>query len=108
VNNLETSITNYSFSCQYDSLEISEFRDLNDGKDSNTDRQGSKVKKFCGDWTRKLKLLRYTSSASRTPTTLFLKFESDFSHHFAGFKANILVEKGEQKTLCNIFFTPAF
>lgn len=57
-------------------------------------------KKICGDWTKKLKLLRYTTASKSTQ--VILKFESDFSHHFPGFKVKVTVEKGKQ------YFASAF
>lgn len=48
-------------------------------------------RKICGDWSSKLKLLRYESKGS----LLGLQFTSDYSHHFGGFKAKISIKKGE-------------
>ncbi|KAJ1529431.1 hypothetical protein ONE63_006210 [Megalurothrips usitatus] len=44
--------------------------------------------RYCGDWSEKLKLLRYTSRGPR----LRLRFHSDYSHHFGGFKARVSAE----------------
>lgn len=45
---------------------------------------------ICGDWSSKLKLLRHTTQNN----FLGLRFTSDYSHHFGGFKAKISLEKG--------------
>jgi hypothetical protein len=47
-------------------------------------------RKICGDWSSKLKLLRYKSNSN----SLGIRFTSDYSHHFSGFKAKIALEKG--------------
>lgn len=47
-------------------------------------------RKMCGDWSSKLKLLRYRSRSN----LLGIRFSSDYSHHFSGFKAKISLEKG--------------
>lgn len=59
---------------------------------SNNDSIKQAGRKICGDWTKKLKLLRYTTASKSTQVVL--KFESDFSHHFPGFKVKVTVEKG--------------
>ncbi|XP_055384716.1 uncharacterized protein LOC129614250 isoform X2 [Condylostylus longicornis] len=46
------------------------------------------TKRICGDWSPKLKLLRYISNNS----ILGLHFVSDYSHHFGGFKAKIFMQ----------------
>lgn len=48
-------------------------------------------RKMCGDWSSKLKLLRYRSRSN----FLGIRFSSDYSHHFSGFKAKISLEKGK-------------
>lgn len=48
-------------------------------------------KRLCGDWSTKLKLLRYTSTGSY----LGLHFVSDYSHHFGGYKAKTYMENSE-------------
>lgn len=103
-------------SCQYDSLEILELQSnstvnspsnqSSSTKQEKISRTGSQVnynfskpgKKICGDWTKKLKLLRYTTASKSTQVVL--KFESDFSHHFPGFKVKVTMEKGKRKKLC--------
>lgn len=47
-------------------------------------------RRICGDWSSKLKLLRYKSNGN----SLGIRFTSDYSHHFSGFKAKITLEKG--------------
>ncbi|XP_052132202.1 uncharacterized protein LOC113207672, partial [Frankliniella occidentalis] len=47
--------------------------------------------RYCGDWSEKLKLLRYTSRGPR----LHLRFVSDYSHHFGGFKARVSAETAD-------------
>ncbi|ENN79783.1 hypothetical protein YQE_03839, partial [Dendroctonus ponderosae] len=70
-------------SCSYDYLEIIE-RSAN-ALASNVSNLG---RRLCGDWSTKLKLLRYVSQSSR----LTLRFSSDYSHHFGGFKARVSME----------------
>lgn len=48
-------------------------------------------RKICGDWSSKLKLLRYETKGH----LLGIRFTSDYSHHFGGFKAKISMEKGQ-------------
>lgn len=45
---------------------------------------------ICGDWSSKLKLLRYQTNSN----SLGVRFSSDYSHNFSGFKAKISMEKG--------------
>lgn len=45
---------------------------------------------ICGDWSSKLKLLRHQTSSN----LLGVRFSSDYSHNFSGFKAKISMEKG--------------
>lgn len=47
-------------------------------------------RKICGDWSSKLKLLRYRTSSN----VIGFRFSSDYSHHFSGFKAKVSLEKG--------------
>ncbi|CAL8100723.1 unnamed protein product [Orchesella dallaii] len=101
--------------CQYDSLEILEIQadakaestSTPSARPSRTNQQPKTSrstttrinngnvnkggKKICGDWTKKLKLLRYTTASKSTQ--VILKFESDFSHHFPGFKVKVTAEK---------------
>lgn len=48
-------------------------------------------RKICGDWSSKLKLLRYRTKKS----LIGFHFHSDYSHHHGGFKAKISIEKGK-------------
>ena len=50
--------------------------------------------RICGNWNKRLKLLRYATSVGTGQ--IHFKFESDFSHHFAGFKARVTTEIGTQ------------
>ncbi|RZF36004.1 hypothetical protein LSTR_LSTR005820, partial [Laodelphax striatellus] len=61
--------------CGYDVLELWE------GKEKPS-------KRLCGDWTDRLKLLRHKSSDS----SLRLRFHSDYSHNFGGYKARVSME----------------
>lgn len=60
---------------------------------NNNNRAGQEVlpKRLCGDWSTKLKLLRYVSTGSY----LGLHFVSDYSHHFGGYKAKTYMENSE-------------
>lgn len=49
--------------------------------------------RVCGDWSSKLKLLRYVTSDS----LLGLHFTSDYSHHFGGYKAKVTIRNGKLK-----------
>uniref|UniRef100_A0A8D8UV33 Cubilin n=1 Tax=Cacopsylla melanoneura TaxID=428564 RepID=A0A8D8UV33_9HEMI len=64
--------------CSYDYLIISE--------DNITRRDNTR--RLCGDWSDKLKLLRYVSKTAQVR----LAFISDYSHHYSGFKARISME----------------
>lgn len=48
-------------------------------------------RRICGDWSSKLKLLRYVSKGSY----LGLHFVSDYSHHFSGYKAKAYMENSK-------------
>ncbi|KAK9876709.1 hypothetical protein WA026_014948 [Henosepilachna vigintioctopunctata] len=72
--------------CSYDYLEI-----LETGVDASQPsgpKNRSLARRLCGDWSAKLKLLRYVSITSK----LILKFSSDYSHHFGGYKARVSME----------------
>lgn len=56
-------------------------------------------KRICGDWSSKLKLLRYTSGSS----LVGLHFVSDYSHHFGGYKAKAFMENSEYFTIHRCF-----
>ncbi|VEN43937.1 unnamed protein product, partial [Callosobruchus maculatus] len=71
-------------SCSYDYLMILEVR----SNDSSSFNESVASKRLCGDWSSKLKLLRHVSSGSR----LRLRFSSDYSHHYGGFKARVSME----------------
>ncbi|KAJ6638368.1 Galactose-specific lectin nattectin, partial [Pseudolycoriella hygida] len=49
--------------------------------------------RICGDWSSKLKLLRYAS----TSTMLGLHFRSDYSHHFSGYKAKVSIKNASSE-----------
>ncbi|KFB42558.1 AGAP000443-PA-like protein [Anopheles sinensis] len=49
---------------------------------------GSVPRKICGDWSTKLKLLRYVTNGP----TLGLRFVSDYSNSYGGYKAKISME----------------
>lgn len=48
-------------------------------------------RRICGDWNSKVKLLRYRSIGP----ILGLHFSSDYSHHFGGYKAKVVIKNGE-------------
>lgn len=48
-------------------------------------------RRVCGDWSPKLKLLRYVT---KKPSLLF-HFASDYSHQATGYKAKVYIENGE-------------
>lgn len=48
-------------------------------------------RRICGDWNSKVKLLRYRSNGP----ILGLHFSSDYSHHFGGYKAKVVIKDGE-------------
>ncbi|CAH1179710.1 unnamed protein product [Phaedon cochleariae] len=73
-------------SCSYDYLLIME-----SFNDSTWNNMSTSTKRLCGDWSAKLKLLRYVSHTSK----LKLRFSSDYSHHFGGFKARVSMEIGK-------------
>uniref|UniRef100_A0A182J3R6 C-type lectin domain-containing protein n=1 Tax=Anopheles atroparvus TaxID=41427 RepID=A0A182J3R6_ANOAO len=52
---------------------------------------GSVPRKICGDWSTKLKLLRYVTAGP----TLGLRFVSDYSNSYGGYKAKISMENGK-------------
>ncbi|XP_066250843.1 uncharacterized protein [Euwallacea similis] len=72
-------------SCSYDYLEIIEHT-------SNGSATNSSSRRLCGDWSAKLKLLRYVGHGSK----LILRFSSDYSHHFGGYKARVSMENAMQ------------
>ncbi|GJQ68780.1 hypothetical protein Trydic_g14718 [Trypoxylus dichotomus] len=71
-------------SCSYDYLEIWEAV----SNSSHPNNSQSSSKRLCGDWSSKLKLLRYVSKGSK----LRLRFSSDYSHHYGGFKVRVSTE----------------
>lgn len=79
----------HSLSCSYDYLEISELVNTSLLNSNSTSRR------LCGDWSSKLKLLRYVSNGSKMKLT----FVSDYSHHFSGYKARVSMENGELSNL---------
>lgn len=48
-------------------------------------------RRICGDWNSKVKLLRYRSSGP----IMGLHFSSDYSHHFGGYKAKVVIKNGK-------------
>lgn len=60
-------------------------------KSKNYENNNILPKRLCGDWSTKLKLLRYVSLSSY----LGLHFVSDYSHHFGGYKAKTYMENSE-------------
>lgn len=52
---------------------------------------GRVPRKVCGDWSSKLKLLRHVTHGP----LLALRFVSDYSNHFGGYKAKVAMENGE-------------
>lgn len=48
-------------------------------------------RRICGDWNSKVKLLRYRSNGP----ILGLHFSSDYSHHFGGYKAKVVIKNGK-------------
>lgn len=58
-------------------------------------------RRICGDWTEKLKLLRHVTSAPN----LQLRFVSDYSHNFGGYKARASMEHGKL-FLCYLYIGP--
>ncbi|XP_056636815.1 uncharacterized protein LOC130445275 [Diorhabda sublineata] len=75
-------------SCSYDFLQILEA----ENDTSSPDNSSTSSNRLCGDWSSKLKLLRYVSKSS----SLKLRFSSDYSHHFGGFKIRISMENAFQ------------
>ncbi|KAL9879695.1 uncharacterized protein ACN2A1_011533 isoform 3-T22 [Glossina fuscipes fuscipes] len=63
---------------------------VNDDNNKNKNYENNNIlpKRLCGDWSTKLKLLRYVSLSSY----LGLHFVSDYSHHFGGYKAKTYME----------------
>uniref|UniRef100_A0A6E8PJD8 Uncharacterized protein n=1 Tax=Aedes aegypti TaxID=7159 RepID=A0A6E8PJD8_AEDAE len=53
---------------------------------------GRVPRKVCGDWSSKLKLLRHTTKGP----LLALRFVSDYSNHYGGYKAKVAMENGRQ------------
>lgn len=77
----------YNSRCSYDYLEIWEGFSANATSVNNS----RNTKRLCGDWSSKLKLLRYVSDGSK----LKLRFSSDYSHHYGGFKVRVSTENGK-------------
>lgn len=55
-------------------------------------------RRMCGDWSPKLKLLRYVT---KKPALLF-HFASDYSHQSGGYKAKVFIENGESKSVAEL------
>ncbi|XP_072375312.1 uncharacterized protein [Diabrotica undecimpunctata] len=81
-------------SCSYDYLQIFEttWNDTSSSSTENSKNTSATTPRLCGDWSAKLKLLRYVSRSSR----LKLRFSADYSHHFGGFKARVSMENAFQ------------
>ncbi|CAH1100186.1 unnamed protein product [Psylliodes chrysocephalus] len=77
-------------SCSYDYLQILEMPWNESASPPTPDPAQSQ--RLCGDWSSKLKLLRYVSRSSK----LKLRFNSDYSHHFGGFKIRVSIENAFQ------------
>ncbi|XP_071451365.1 uncharacterized protein [Hetaerina americana] len=85
--------------CSYDYLEISDGPKGKEGGGplhpgeggppaGEAEEQGGGVRpgrRLCGDWSSRLKLLRHVTSGS----SLTLRFVSDYSHRFGGFRARV-------------------
>lgn len=71
-------------SCSYDYLEIIEQEPISPPAKGRRRR--------CGDWSSKLKLLRHVSHGSK----ISLRFNSDYSHHYGGFKARVSMESATE------------
>lgn len=56
---------------------------------SNLEKRTPRI--ICGDWSSKLKLLRYKTDSN----LLGIHYEFDYSHHFTGFKAKLSLQKGK-------------
>lgn len=56
---------------------------------------GNAPRRICGDWNSKVKLLRYRSSGP----ILGLHFSSDYSHHFSGYKAKVVIKNGKLSSI---------
>lgn len=52
---------------------------------------GRVPRKVCGDWSSKLKLLRHMTMGP----LLALRFVSDYSNHYGGYKAKVAMENGK-------------
>lgn len=48
-------------------------------------------RRMCGDWSPKLKLLRYVTKMK----SLLFHFASDYSHQGSGYKAKVYIENGK-------------
>lgn len=56
-----------------------------------TNNANAVPRRICGDWNSKVKLLRYRSNGP----ILGLHFSSDYSHHFGGYKAKVVIKDGK-------------
>uniref|UniRef100_A0A182KC98 C-type lectin domain-containing protein n=1 Tax=Anopheles christyi TaxID=43041 RepID=A0A182KC98_9DIPT len=54
---------------------------------------GSVPRKICGDWSSKLKLLRYVTAGP----SMGVRFVSDYSNNYGGYKAKISMENGRPR-----------
>lgn len=57
---------------------------------SDTVLENKLSRRICGDWSSKIKLLRYITKGQ----SLGVNFVTDYSHHFVGYKAKVAIESG--------------
>ena len=55
--------------------------------------EGRRSMRWCGDWSGRLKLLRYESRGNR----VVLTFSSDYAHGYSGFRARVSARPGESR-----------
>ncbi|XP_024085463.1 uncharacterized protein LOC106663479 isoform X2 [Cimex lectularius] len=70
----EELVLEHEPTCSYDYVEV---------------QSGNSSTRLCGDWSNKLKLLRQVLPGP----SMTIKFLSDYSHNFGGFKARISIEQ---------------
>ena len=61
--------------------------------DAGARRRGGSVR-WCGDWSGRLKLLRFESRRNR----VVLTFSSDYAHGYSGFRARVSARPGESQS----------
>lgn len=62
-----------------------------DGEEADRGRGGGGAVRRCGDWSGRLKLLRYESRGNR----VVLTFSSDYAHGYSGFRARVTALPGK-------------